>query len=154
MSRQRTKTTRVSSWKSCIGQAHKRTAKGAKGQDHKLIRKYEGPLPTISKVGKIAYKIDLPPWMKTHLVIHVCNLKPYHPILEDPACKNKECLSGILKKRRRNSLWVDDDRAIHLQVLVLKFHDFGSVTACVGVEKWKKKSCKDRDSFPRSTGSG
>ncbi|KAJ7958669.1 Retrotransposon protein, putative, Ty3-gypsy subclass [Quillaja saponaria] len=56
----------------------KEQLKGLRGQDHKLIRKYEGPLPIVSKVGKVAYKIDLPPWMKIHPVIHVSNLEPYH----------------------------------------------------------------------------
>ncbi|KAJ7978485.1 Ty3/gypsy retrotransposon protein [Quillaja saponaria] len=63
----------------------KEQLKGLRGQDHKLIHKYEGPLPIVSKVGKVAYKIDLPPWMKIHPVIHVSNLKPYHPDPEDPA---------------------------------------------------------------------
>ncbi|KAJ7970764.1 Ty3/gypsy retrotransposon protein [Quillaja saponaria] len=63
----------------------KEQLKGLRGQDHKLIRKYEGPLPIVSKVGKVAYKIDLPPWIKIHPAIHVSNLKAYHPDPEDPA---------------------------------------------------------------------
>ncbi|KAJ7963973.1 Retrotransposon protein, putative, Ty3-gypsy subclass [Quillaja saponaria] len=71
---------------------------GLRGQDHKLIPKYEGPLPIVSKVGKVAYKIDLPPWMKIHPVIHVSNLKQYHPDLEDPTCNQSTKLAVNLKK--------------------------------------------------------
>ncbi|KAJ7971607.1 Retrotransposon protein, putative, Ty3-gypsy subclass [Quillaja saponaria] len=76
----------------------KEQLKGLRGQDHKLIRKYEGPLPIVSKVGKVTYKIDLPPWMKIHPVIHVSNLKPYHPDLEDPARNQSTRLAVNLKK--------------------------------------------------------
>ncbi|KAJ7951827.1 Disease resistance protein [Quillaja saponaria] len=76
----------------------KEQLKGLRGQDHKLIRKYEGPLPIVSKVGKVAYKIDLPPWMKIHPVIHVSNLKPYHPDPEDPARNQSTRPAVNLKK--------------------------------------------------------
>ncbi|KAI4313112.1 hypothetical protein L6164_026120 [Bauhinia variegata] len=51
--------------------------------DRRLTRKYEGPFPIIAKVGKVAYKIDLPVWLKVHPVIHNSNLKLYHPDAED-----------------------------------------------------------------------
>ncbi|KAJ7970903.1 Retrotransposon protein, putative, Ty3-gypsy subclass [Quillaja saponaria] len=76
----------------------KEQLKGLRGQDHKLIRKYEGPLPIVSKVGKVAYKIDLPPWMKIHPVIHVSNLKPYHPDPEDPSRNQSTRPAVNLKK--------------------------------------------------------
>ncbi|KAJ7961417.1 Retrotransposon protein, putative, Ty3-gypsy subclass [Quillaja saponaria] len=76
----------------------KEKLKGLRGQDHKLILKYEGPLPIVSKVGKVAYKIDLPPWMKIHPVIHVSNLKPYHPDPEDPARNQSTRPAVNLKK--------------------------------------------------------
>ncbi|KAJ7968029.1 Retrotransposon protein, putative, Ty3-gypsy subclass [Quillaja saponaria] len=76
----------------------KEQLKGLRRQDHKLIRKYEGPLPIVSKVGKVAYKIDLPPWMKIHPVIHVSNLKPYHPDPEDPARNQSTRPAVNLKK--------------------------------------------------------
>ena len=49
-------------------------------------RKYEGPILVIKKVGRASFKIDIPAWMKIHLVIHVNNLKPYHKDPIDPAC--------------------------------------------------------------------
>ncbi|KAJ7975820.1 Retrotransposon protein, putative, Ty3-gypsy subclass [Quillaja saponaria] len=76
----------------------KEQLKGLRGQDHKLIRKYEGPLPIVSKVGKVAYKIDLPPWMKIHPVIHVSNLKLYHPDPKDPARNQSTRPAVNLKK--------------------------------------------------------
>ncbi len=53
--------------------------------DGRLVRRYEGPLPVIAKVGKTSYKLEPPKWMKVHPVFHVSNLKPYHPDEEDPA---------------------------------------------------------------------
>ncbi len=51
--------------------------------DKRLFRKYEGPLPVLSKVGKCSYKVDIPAWMKVHPVFHVSNLKPYQSDAED-----------------------------------------------------------------------
>lgn len=53
--------------------------------DKRLFRRYEGPLPVLSKVGKCSYKVDIPAWMKVHPVFHVSNLKPYQSDAEDQA---------------------------------------------------------------------
>ncbi|KAL5831624.1 hypothetical protein ACOSQ4_016978 [Xanthoceras sorbifolium] len=50
-----------------------------------LVRKYEGPFPILKKVGKVSYKVELPPRLKIHPVIHVSHLKPYHADTEDPS---------------------------------------------------------------------
>ncbi|XP_016205577.1 uncharacterized protein LOC107645933 [Arachis ipaensis] len=48
-------------------------------QVHKgLIYKYEGSFDITGNVGEVAYKVQLPPSMKIHLVFHVSMLKPYH----------------------------------------------------------------------------
>ena len=49
-----------------------------------LVRKYEGPFPILGRVGKVSYKVELPPRLKIHHVFHVSNLKPYHEVKEDP----------------------------------------------------------------------
>ncbi|GJW22906.1 putative nucleotidyltransferase, ribonuclease H [Tanacetum coccineum] len=49
-----------------------------------LIRRYEGPFPVIGRVGKVSYRVQLPPKLKIHLVFHVSFLKPYHGDEEDP----------------------------------------------------------------------
>ncbi|KAK2997654.1 hypothetical protein RJ639_024922, partial [Escallonia herrerae] len=36
-----------------------------------LIRKYEGPFPIVAKVGKVSYRLELPPKLKFHPVFHV-----------------------------------------------------------------------------------
>ncbi|KAL6192083.1 hypothetical protein ACLB2K_038470 [Fragaria x ananassa] len=54
-------------------------------KDKRLFRKYEGPFPIISKVGKFSYKVDIPAWMKVHLVFHVSNLKPHQLEPKDQA---------------------------------------------------------------------
>ena len=48
------------------------------------MRKYEGSFAIISKIGKVAYQIETPAWMKkVHLIFHISNLKPNHPYAED-----------------------------------------------------------------------
>lgn len=54
-----------------------------RGRDRRLIRKYEGPIRITKRIGKSAYKVDPPTWMKIHPVFHVSRLKPYHPDEED-----------------------------------------------------------------------
>ena len=68
-------------------------------KDIRLVRKYEGPVPVISKVGLTSYKVSLPEWMKIHPVLHVSNLKPYHEDPEDPAC-NQSTREGVSIKPR------------------------------------------------------
>ena len=50
-----------------------------------LLRRYEGPFPIIRSVGRVAYRVELPPRLKIHPVFHVSNLKPYHADLEEPS---------------------------------------------------------------------
>ena len=52
-------------------------------KDQRLVRKYEGPVKVLKKIGATSYRVALPTWMKIHSVIHVSNLKPYHPDPDD-----------------------------------------------------------------------
>ncbi|KAE8718446.1 cytochrome P450 78A7-like [Hibiscus syriacus] len=45
---------------------------------------YEGPFRVVKRVGTMAYKLELPPTIRAHPVIHVSLLKPYHQDAEDP----------------------------------------------------------------------
>ena len=49
-----------------------------------LQRRYDGPFPVVKRVGKVAYKLELPPEIKFHPVFHVSLLKPYYQDHEDP----------------------------------------------------------------------
>ncbi|XP_031275303.1 uncharacterized protein LOC116133756 [Pistacia vera] len=49
-----------------------------------LLRKYEGPFLGLKRIGKMSYRLELPPKMKIHLVFHVNHLKSYHSDAEDP----------------------------------------------------------------------
>ncbi|KAE8690983.1 cytochrome P450 78A7-like [Hibiscus syriacus] len=49
-----------------------------------LVRRYEGPFRVVKRVGTMAYKLELPPTIRAHPVIHVSLLKPYHQDTEDP----------------------------------------------------------------------
>ncbi|TYK22323.1 uncharacterized protein E5676_scaffold1428G00330 [Cucumis melo var. makuwa] len=52
-------------------------------KDQRLVRKYEGPVEVLKKVGNTSYRVALPTWMKIYPVIHVSNLKSYHQDTED-----------------------------------------------------------------------
>jgi hypothetical protein len=48
----------------------------------KLKHKYHGPYKVLARIGTHAYKLQLPPAMsRVHPVVHVSELKPYHPPL-------------------------------------------------------------------------
>ncbi|KAL6176783.1 hypothetical protein ACLB2K_053416 [Fragaria x ananassa] len=49
-----------------------------------LVRKYEGPFEVIKCIGKVSYKLHLPPKLKIHPVFHMSMLKPLHEDAEDP----------------------------------------------------------------------
>ncbi|KAH9619215.1 hypothetical protein KSS87_003192, partial [Heliosperma pusillum] len=50
-----------------------------------LVRKYEGPFPVIKRIGKVSYRVELPPKLKIHPVFHVSMFKPYHGDEVDPS---------------------------------------------------------------------
>ena len=94
-------------------------------KDIRLVRKYEGPVSVISKVGLTSYKVELPAWMKIHPVLHVSNLKPYHKDPANPEC-NQSTRGGVIvhprSKRQPEEIlgerMVTTDRKKHKEYLV------------------------------------
>jgi hypothetical protein len=78
-----------------------RTDGSYKGRHQALIRKYEGPFMVVKRVGKLAYKLDLPPEFRVHPVFHVCNLKPFHADEEDPS-RNAQQRELVLQRAPAN----------------------------------------------------
>ncbi|KAK3036585.1 hypothetical protein RJ639_031202 [Escallonia herrerae] len=58
-----------------------------RGRDSRLLQKYEGPLTIVKKIGKMAYKVDLPHWWsrQLHPIFHVSMLKPFYEDTADPS---------------------------------------------------------------------
>ncbi|XP_074266244.1 uncharacterized protein LOC141588715 [Silene latifolia] len=65
-----------------------------RGRDKRLVRKYEGLVQVIKRIGEVAYKLDRLAWMKCHPVFHVSCLKFYHPDPED-LIRNKRKRANI-----------------------------------------------------------
>ncbi|KAG8645673.1 hypothetical protein MANES_10G083832v8 [Manihot esculenta] len=49
-----------------------------RNRDKRLVRKYEGPVPVVAKIGPTSYRIEPPKWMTVHPVFHVSKLNPYN----------------------------------------------------------------------------
>jgi hypothetical protein len=44
----------------------------------KLMPKWVGPFKVVQRVGRLAYELELPPWLPVHPVFHTSLLKPFH----------------------------------------------------------------------------
>ncbi|RVW38676.1 Transposon Tf2-8 polyprotein [Vitis vinifera] len=78
-----------------------------------LVRRYEGPFPILGKVGKVSYKVELPPRLKIHPVFHASYLKPYHGDKDDPSRGlSKRALTAVVTSYDKEVEHVLADRVI------------------------------------------
>ena len=93
------------------------------------MRKYEGPFPILGRVGKVSYKVELPPRLKIHLVFHVSNLKPYH--------EDKEDLGRGISKRAPTVVVTSYDKEVDyiMEYRVMRKNNFQPCTEYL--VKWK-----------------
>ena len=87
--------------------------KSTRGLHKGLVRRYEGPFPIIKKVGKVSYKVELPPTLKLHPVFHVSCLKPYHEDKEDTSRgQSKRAPMGITNTYDKDVDYIMADRVV------------------------------------------
>ncbi|XP_028122704.1 uncharacterized protein LOC114319840 [Camellia sinensis] len=71
-------------------------------RDKRLVRKYEGSVTILKRIGKCAYKIDVPSWLKVHPIFHVSYLKPYYPDKKDPTLNEMKRQTITAKAGKRS----------------------------------------------------
>ncbi|XP_078430677.1 uncharacterized protein LOC144702489 [Wolffia australiana] len=59
--------------------------KQAKQRHKGLVPRYDGPFEVVAKIGRVAYRLNIPCRLAVHLVFHVSILKKYIPDPEDAA---------------------------------------------------------------------
>ena len=81
-----------------------------------LVRRYEGPFPILGKVGKVSYRVKLPPRLKIHPVFHVSYLKPYHEDKDDPSRElSKRAPTAVVTSYDKEVEHIIADRVIRRQ---------------------------------------
>ena len=91
--------------------------------------RYERLFPILEKVGKVSYKVELPPRLKIHLVFHVSYLKPYH--------KDKDDLSQGLSKRAPTTVGTSYDKEVEHVIADRVIRRRGVPLATKYLVKWK-----------------
>ena len=70
----------------------------------------------ISKNGKLAYKVEIPAWIKkVHLVFHIHNLKSYHPNVEDVVCNQSTMGKFKMKLQKKIATEILPSRTVTMQ---------------------------------------
>ena len=69
---------------------HYKQQSAAKRLNFKLANRYFGPFLISARIGKVAYRLDLPSDCKIHPVLHVSLLKPYKGPLPPPSVVYEE----------------------------------------------------------------
>lgn len=84
---------------------------------HKLSRWYFGPFKIVARIGKVAYRLDLPLYIRIHQVFHVSLLRPCY---SDPNNQHKPLPAIALRSYYQHPSSASDHRA-HLILTNIKF---------------------------------
>ncbi|KAH0712400.1 hypothetical protein KY289_008359 [Solanum tuberosum] len=91
---------------------NRRQFKALRSVHQNLVQKYEGPFKIVAKVGKISYKVELPPHFKIHPVFHTCVLKPYHEDRKDSSRnQSQQALITVIASHEREIKAIIDYQA-------------------------------------------
>ena len=105
----------VGAWVYLKLQPHRQTTM-RHGRQHKLSSKFFGPFQVIQKVGKVAYKLQLPSDAKVHSVFHVSQLKPCYSESASmgrfPQCDAEELLAATPLKLLERKLVKQNNRLV------------------------------------------
>ena len=90
------------------------TAKGSQSFSGKLAKRFYGPFKILARIGKVAYRLELPNEAKIHSVLHCSMLKPFRGssdnravALPDQFVNHQPVITPmtILDYRRSNEAW-------------------------------------------------
>ena len=87
------------------------------------------PFPILGKVGKVSYRVELPPTLKIHPVFHASYLKPYHGDKDNP--------SRGLSKRAPTAVVTSYDKEVELILADRVIRRRGVPPATEYLVKWK-----------------
>nr|GEZ81010.1 reverse transcriptase [Tanacetum cinerariifolium] len=85
-------------------------------KQHKLSSKFYGPFKVLERIGKVAYKLELPPTAQVHPVFHVSQLKKCHSkeatIRTLPLCDAQDMIAASPFKLLDRKMTKQGNRAV------------------------------------------
>jgi hypothetical protein len=94
-------------------------------EDNKLAPKYYGPYKVLQRIRSLAYKLELPPYLRVHLVFHISYLKK--------VIRNKIPVQTILPEINKEGKIVQEPK----KILEIRIKQFINRAITEYLVKWK-----------------